>query len=496
MQWKYTHHIGDIWRFLLAIFYGFIRPLKVGLQVGKQRFCCMLEVTWRFHLSMFCVFMGSLLVGLYFGNLSFSKMEMEPLFTDILQKLYKESIPPEKLKLMWTLSRNALLFGKCIGALFVPLLANNIGRKRSLLCINVLFLFAFPLVTLGKVLHIYWVILGGRVLLGVYSSLTSTLISMYVLEVSPPSLRTCNALWNTLFFTCGCLAGKVIIYDENSNAYRLSVFLIWAIPIFLHIVLLPLCPESPHFLFLNQRDDEEAVRALEKLWGTDDIWNEVDELNEYVDKMENRPSLCKLCTDYGKPVFIALVLNASVELSGFLEILGNPPSLFPDYAQVMTRTFWTFRVISIIIAAFVVDLCKKNLLLINQVIMAVCNILLVVTRVFMDHQPWMKYLPVLSTITAVVSYQIGPGPICASISGGLFIQAARPLAMGVASSWSCFIGAIEGIAFDFSKDIMGPYIFLVFAVCQMAAALFTYFVVEDNGRAAPPRGEKVVRHPC
>ncbi|XP_074806982.1 solute carrier family 2, facilitated glucose transporter member 1-like [Natator depressus] len=97
--------------------------------------------------------------------------------------------------------------------------------------------------------------------------------------------------------------------------------------------------------------------------------------------------------------------------------------------------------------------------------------------------PWTKYFLILALFTMLAFYEIGPGPVSWYITAELFSQSARPVAMGLTSSWNWFHKFIVAMFYQTLLHLVGPYVFLLFTGFLLMAVLYTYFrVPETRGR--------------
>uniref|UniRef100_A0A674JJU9 Major facilitator superfamily (MFS) profile domain-containing protein n=1 Tax=Terrapene triunguis TaxID=2587831 RepID=A0A674JJU9_9SAUR len=93
---------------------------------------------------------------------------------------------------------------------------------------------------------------------------------------------------------------------------------------------------------------------------------------------------------------------------------------------------------------------------------------------------WTKYFLILALFTMVAFYEIGPGPISWYITAELFSQSARPVAMGLTSSWNWFHKFIVATFYQPLLHLVGPYVFLLFTGFLVVAVLYTYFRVPET----------------
>lgn len=124
---------------------------------------------------------------------------------------------------------------------------------------------------------------------------------------------------------------------------------------------------------------------------------------------------------------------------------------------------------------------------------------------------WMSYLSVVSTLSFVVFFAVGPGSIPWMITAELFSQGPRPAAMSIAVLVNWMANFIVGIAFPhmmvsfflfphipsasekmfsklkkkkkcfvFVQDYLGNYTFLPFSACLAFFWIFTYKKVPET----------------
>lgn len=167
--------------------------------------------------------------------------------------------------------------GSFVGALAVTQLADRIGRKRTIIISGILWV-------IGSVLQCASVnramLVVGRIISGLSVGLASAVVPIYQAEITAPairgrivSLQQWSITWGILiqyFIQFGCS------YINGVASFRIP----WGLQMIPAIVLsagMTLFPESPRWLFDNDREDE-ALQVLADLHGGGDTSDELVQL--------------------------------------------------------------------------------------------------------------------------------------------------------------------------------------------------------------------------
>ncbi|KAG6925338.1 solute carrier family 2, facilitated glucose transporter member 1-like [Chelydra serpentina] len=309
----------------------------------------------------------------------------------------------------------------------------------------------------------------GRFLIGLFCGLNMTLIPLYIQEISPT--RVCGAFstMNQLSQTVGTFIGQIMSLENMLGTSRWwpRMLSLSAIPAILQYLTLPFCPESPRYFLINCHEDELAARELQRLRGTQDILEEIEEMKQEATNLKGTEDVTMLrlfiVPSYKQPILIALILNASTQLSGFNAIINYSTKIFRlagvAHPTQTTLGIGAINILFTIFSVFLVErLGRRRLLKFGQFVMALCNMLLTLSIATLGEVPWTKYFLLLALFTMVAFYEIGPGPISWYITAELFSQSARPVAMGLTSSWNWFHNFIVAMFYqpllvrDMGKD--------------------------------------------
>ncbi|XP_070309270.1 solute carrier family 2, facilitated glucose transporter member 8 isoform X3 [Odocoileus virginianus] len=156
--------------------------------------------------------------------------------------------------------------GAAAGGLLGGWLVDHAGRKLSLLLCSMPFVAGFAVITAAQNL---WMLLGGRLLTGLACGIASLVAPVYISEIAYPEVRgllgSCVQLMVVTGILLAYLAGWVL-------EWRWLAVLGCVPPSFM-LLLMCFMPETPRFL-LSQHKRQEAMAAMQFLWGSAQGWEE------------------------------------------------------------------------------------------------------------------------------------------------------------------------------------------------------------------------------
>ncbi|CAI9105719.1 OLC1v1004716C2 [Oldenlandia corymbosa var. corymbosa] len=171
--------------------------------------------------------------------------------------------------------------GAIVGAAFGGWINDRFGRKISILAADVLF-FA------GAVVMAFapapWVIIIGRILVGLGVGMASMTSPLYISESSPHRIRGALVSTNGLLITGGQFISYLInlAFTHVKGTWRWMLG-VAGLPALIQFVLMLSLPESPRWLYRNGRIDE-ARSILEKIYPSEEVGDEMQALKASIDE--------------------------------------------------------------------------------------------------------------------------------------------------------------------------------------------------------------------
>ncbi|XP_073395440.1 inositol transporter 1 isoform X2 [Physcomitrium patens] len=211
--------------------------------------------------------------------------------------------------------------GAIIGAAYGGRINDKFGRKPAILAADTV--FAIGAVFMAAAPNVAMLI-AGRILVGLGVGVASMTAPLYIAEASPAQIRGALVTLNVLFITGGQFLSYLInlAFTKTPGTWRWMLG-VAGIPAVLQGVLMMLLPESPRWLFRQERRGE-AIDVLRKIYPKpEDLQQEVEELEAAVSADVERPvssirAIWQLFSH--KPTRLAL--TAGVGLQVFQQLVG------------------------------------------------------------------------------------------------------------------------------------------------------------------------------
>ncbi|XP_068188870.1 solute carrier family 2, facilitated glucose transporter member 3-like [Antennarius striatus] len=474
------------------------------------------QVTGYLLFSLATAVIGSLQFGYNTGVINAPEQKLRSFFNATWAERYGEPMDPGVCTIVWSVAVSIFSVGGMVGSFSVGVMANRFGRRRSMLLVNVLALIGGLLMGFCTLCSSYEMVIGGRLVIGLFCGLFTGLTPMYVGEVSPTPLRGAFGTLHQLGVVVGILIAQVFGLEALLGSQRLWPLLmaLTLVPALLQCVLLPFCPESPRFLLINLQQEEQARKVLVRLRGSEDVNKDMQEMKEESAKMaqEKKVTILELFRSpaYRQPLLIAVMLQLSQQLSGINAVFYYSTGIFksagvkqPIYATIgagFVNTVFT------VVSLFLVEKAgRRTLHLLGLGGMAVSAVVMTVA-LLMKHIIQMSYVAITAVMVFVAMFEMGPGPIPWFIVAELFSQGPRPAAMAVAGCCNWTANFLVGMSFPKLEELCGPWVFLIFVGFLVIFFIFTFLKVpETRGKTfeeiarcfsnAPPPGSAPLQEP-
>jgi len=348
------------------------------------------------------------------------------------------------------------------------------------------------------------ILIIGRFLCGFAVGLNSSLVPLYINEVSPIQLNGITGSMNQILICLGLLTSYLLGYgipytnkdDPSVTAntqyselfWRLFMVLPGLVSLMRTLLLIFVLPyETPKYLVL-QGHDESAVKVLEKIYKGSAVQEQFDQLQEEKKLQDQSGKLTykELSSKtYKRRLFVGCGLSLLQQLSGINAFsmfsnkifLGADTKLTEDtYNQA--RNFTTILGIVNLIVPILCSLIsnkvgRRSLLLWGNALCLVCLTIFPLSD---------TTLPNLSKI-AVFGYAVGYGFSLGPIVWMVIPEILPDLGIGVAvlANWSTAFLVVQA----FPLLPFGTYNFLIFAACCAIGEVFVYIYVEETMGKTP-----------
>uniref|UniRef100_A0A674NVS0 Solute carrier family 2, facilitated glucose transporter member 5 n=1 Tax=Takifugu rubripes TaxID=31033 RepID=A0A674NVS0_TAKRU len=432
------------------------------------------RITGTLVLAVFTAVLGSLQFGYSLGVINAPQKVIEKHYARSLG-VWSERMPGNSsdtgdspdlgmhpdVTMYWSLSVAIFSIGGVLSSFLVGFVGDLRGRVRGMLVINVLAVVAGLLMGLCRSWKPHIMVISGRFIMGFYCGLTSGLVPMYIGEIAPKAYRGALGTLHQLAVVIGILISQVIGLEfilGNDDMWPLLLGLSGA-PAVLQSLLLPLCPESPRYLYILLGKEQEARTSLLRLKGAYDPSEDMEEMKREKDEADREPRVSifsLICSStYRQQLTVALMMHFSQQFSGINAIFYYSTDIF-ERAGVSQPVYATIGVGAI-----------------NTIFTLVSS-----------EYSWMSYTSMSSIFLFVSFFEIGPGPIPWFIVAELFSQGPRPAAIALAGccNWTC--NFVIGMTFPYIQVWLDSYVFILFAALLLCFTVFTHLrVPETKGKS-------------
>ncbi|KAM7376151.1 hypothetical protein PAMP_005896 [Pampus punctatissimus] len=466
------------------------------MESGKQ-------LTSTLALAVFAAALGSLQYGYSVGVINAPQKVIEKHYGRSLGVLSEKTVLSENsteeedagkhpaVIMYWSLSVAIFSIGGMLSSFLVGFVGDLRGRVKGMLMCNVLAVAAGLLMGLCKMWKPHIMVISGRAVMGFYCGLTSGLVPMYIGEIAPKAYRGALGTIHQLAVVIGILISQVIGLDfilGNDNMWPLLLGLSGA-PAILQSLLLPMCPESPRYLYIHLGKEQEARKSLQRLKGPYDATSDMEEMKREKEEADKQPRISILSlirsSVYRQQLFVALMMHLSQQLSGINAIFYYSTAIFtragigdPVYATIGVGVINT--IFTLVSVALVDKAGRRTLTLAGLGGMCCCTIAMTVGLKFQNDYSWMSYVSMSAIFLFVSFFEIGPGPIPWFIVAELFSQGPRPAAIALAGCCNWTSNFIIGMTFPYIETWLESYVFILFAVMIFGFTVFIYLRVPET----------------
>ncbi|KAJ6651201.1 hypothetical protein lerEdw1_021201 [Lerista edwardsae] len=195
----------------------------------------------------------------------------------------------------------AFTMGCLFGTLLIAPLADTFGRKGILLVNDIITVISTILLAGSKSVRAHGLFALARFVSGMCSGIFSCAVPLYLGEVAPTNLRGSLSILPMMFVSVGVLMSQILgrpdfLGNKKGLPFLLSCTAIMAL--FQLVLLLPF-PESPRYLLIQQKNEDGARQALQKLRARLDVEEEIIELcqeDRYEKKEKHMTTFKLLCS--------------------------------------------------------------------------------------------------------------------------------------------------------------------------------------------------------
>ncbi|KAL8539547.1 hypothetical protein ACS0TY_001234 [Phlomoides rotata] len=458
--------------------------------------------------------MGSFIFGYDIG-VSGGVTSMDPFLEKFFSKIYRRMKQDTKISnyckfdsQLLTLFTSSLYLAGLFASFLASKVTESFGRKTSLLIGGVSFLLGAALN--GAALNTYMLIFG-RVLLGIGVGFTNQAVPLYLSEMSLPKHRGAISNGFQLSLGIGFLTATLVNYGtQNMKAgwgWRISLAVV-AIPASILTVGALFLPETPNSIIQRSDNPDQARRILQNIRGTNDVQTELDDLiaASHISKTMKKNSYRNILTPNFRPQLVMAIAIPFFQIITGISVIGfYSPILFRTLGLAESASLLSTLVTSFVglmttfIAVLVVDrVGRRALLLTGGVIMFVSQITIgsIMAAKLGDHEGLEKmyaYVLLVMICIYVAGFGVSWGPLGWLIPSEIFPMEIRSSGQSITVATNFLCTFVVGQTFLSMLCHLKAGIFLFFGGWVAVMTIFVYFLLPETKNVPIERMERIWR---
>ena len=226
--------------------------------------------------------------------------------------------------LMEELVVSIVLVGAMAGAVAGGAIADQIGRRATLIWAGIIFIVGSVLAPLAPNV---WVLIVSRAIIGVGIGFTSVTAPVYVSELAPPQSRGMLIGLYQFALTVGIALADLVGYKLAAQEAWRMMFAIAAVPTVFFLAVIVTVPESPRWLYAHKREKDAEV-VLESYTDAEGVQKYLEDIREGLRKPVEQSWRALLAPGVRGSTFIAAGMTILQQVTGINTIIYYGPQIF------------------------------------------------------------------------------------------------------------------------------------------------------------------------
>uniref|UniRef100_A0A1B6JZP7 Major facilitator superfamily (MFS) profile domain-containing protein n=1 Tax=Homalodisca liturata TaxID=320908 RepID=A0A1B6JZP7_9HEMI len=384
-----------------------------------------------------------------------------------------------------------------VGTLISPfpatLMADHLGRKRSMLLCTPLFVFSVALIFFIRTL---WSLCLARFIQGLAMGIPYTVLPLYLGEIASSEARGAISSFFGIAWSLGCLFPYCVGPYLSYNSLTYATFLLNI----MFVVCFIWQPESPYFYALKNTPNKVAdmLVRLRDSTSKDLTQKEVEEIQLEVRKSSEEKASWKdviaTPTDR-KALFLIFIVGVVSFLSGQNAILTYSTDTFSKFSNnfippdFITIAIGIVTLIGSLFSVVTSDILGRRFLLLMSSITCAISLLIASGYFYLDSNTsidvssysWVAPVAIMAFNLFITA---GMHPVCVMYTSELFPTKTRGIASCISSMNLTFFSLLVLKFYESISIAMGIYFtYLCYAlVCFIGVFLFYFMMPETKGK--------------
>jgi SP family arabinose:H+ symporter-like MFS transporter len=381
------------------------------------------------------------------------------------------------------IAMGSALYGTVLGSLFGGWPTDRFGRKKTLLCIGVLYVISAVGCAFANGVAIFII---ARVIGGIGIGISTVAAPLYISEIAPPAYRGRLAgmfQFNIVFGILIAYASNWILSGIGENSWRWMLG-VAAIPSIIYTILCFGIPESPRWLIGRKGDRAAGLKVL-KLVEPDASPAQIEaDADAMLAASSERVSTGKFWTRQLRvPILLAFLIAFFNQLSGINAILYFAPRIFEmiglaaNAALLQSVGIGVTNLIFTFVGLWLIDRLGRRTLLYIGSFGYVASLSLTAWAFFTQH-----YSVVPACIFSfIAAHAVGQGAVIWVFISEIFPNRHRAEGQTLGSSTHWIFAALLTTFFPKIVSAFPPgYVFAFFAGMMVLQLIWVKFMVPET----------------
>lgn len=385
------------------------------------------------------------------------------------------------------------LIGTVFGAMCGGMIADSLGRKKSLFLIAALYLFS----SIGTAYAYDWsVFLLFRFLGGFGVGVSSVVAPLYITEISPAAKRgrlVAIFQFNVVFGILMAYLSNYLLSGVGQEDWRLMLG-IQAIPSAIYILLVVFIPESPRWLLLK-KDDVSQARSILATIGEPNVEGTISSILKNATQ-SNTPLFQAA---YSKPILLAVLFAVFNQVSGINAIIYFAPRIFEmagigkSSALLSSAGIGLINLVSTLVGISMIDKFGRRALMFVGSVGLILTLVLV-SNAFYSQQMGMNVPFYLFAYIAFFAFS--QGAVIWVFISEIFPNEVRAKGQALGSFTHWFMASIIAFTFPYIVETFGGgLVFAFFAFTMCLQLLFVWKMMpETKGKSLENMDTPIIMH--
>ena len=434
-------------------------------------------VKFRVYLIIFFAAMGGMLYGYDIGIINGAFLFIK---NDIPMSIFQTS-----------LLGGSVLFGGAFAILIAGIIADIIGRKKTLTLAGLIFIISVGFIYISTN---YEMLLFSRLIQGVSVGFITVTVPLYLTETMPDNVRGVAVTCFQLFLTAGILISNYVGLLFESTGNWKAMFLTSLIPALIFFCGSLFLLKSPRWLIMVGRN-KEAEKMLAITIGAQNAQSQANKIKQIIASSKDEGSLWKSLRNkhYLMPILIVFAIAILNQMAGINSILQFSCSMLKEsglgsnYVAILCGvTITAINFMATIIAVFMADKFDRKFIVVFGTLMVALTLIMTGFMVLVLSTDVLKGCVLLvGFISFVFFFAIGPGSYVWVLMSELLPNNVRSKALGIALFLNSMASALLASVFLPVTKIFGDSsVFFICGGCTLVYCFIVFkFVPKTSGRS-------------